>query len=86
MKTALTTPANSNQTTQTSQLIPAWPTSVENRSTWMRDGYSPTEIILAAAILTSLSIGGIASVIVAITGFVKTLVSVMVSPTREKRK
>ncbi|MHC5776295.1 hypothetical protein [Nostoc sp.] len=74
MKTALTTPVNSNQTTQTSQLIPASPTSVENPSTWMRDGYSPTEIILAAAILTSLSIGGIASVIVAITGLVKTLV------------
>ncbi|MEH2329282.1 hypothetical protein [Nostoc sp.] len=74
MKTALTTPVNSNQTTQTSQLIPASPTSVENPSTWMRDGYSPTEIILAAAILTSLSIGGIASVIMAITGLVKTLV------------
>ncbi|MEH2381665.1 MAG: hypothetical protein V7K27_22710 [Nostoc sp.] len=74
MKTALTTPVNSNQTTQTSQLIPASPTSLENPSTWMRDGYSPTEIILAAAILTSLSIGGIARVIVAITGLVKTLV------------
>ncbi|WP_375469100.1 hypothetical protein [uncultured Nostoc sp.] len=82
MKTALTTPVNSNQTTQTSQLIPASPTSVENPSTWMRDGYSPTEIILAAAILTSLSIGGIASVIVAITALVKTLVR----PTSEKTK
>ncbi|QKQ72229.1 hypothetical protein [Nostoc sp. TCL240-02] len=86
MKTALTTPVTSNQTTQTSQLITASPTSVENPSSWMRDGYSPTEIILAAAILTSLSIGGIASVIVAITGLVKTLVPVMVSPTREKKK
>ncbi|MEH2465448.1 hypothetical protein [Nostoc sp.] len=86
MKTALTTPANSNQTTQTLQLIPASPTSVDNPSTWMRDGYSPTEIILAAAILTSLSIGGIASVIVAITGLVKTLVPVMVRPTRKKKK
>ncbi|MEH2259917.1 hypothetical protein [Nostoc sp.] len=82
MKTALTTPVNANQTTQTSQLIPASPTSVENPSTWMRDGYSPTEIILAAAILTSLSIGGIASVIVAITGLVKTLVRL----TSEKTK
>ena len=82
MKTALTTPVNSNQTTQTSQLIPASSTSVENPSTWMRDGYSPTEIILAAAILTSLSIGGIASVIVAITALVKTLVR----PTSEKTK
>jgi len=82
MKTVLTTPVNSNQTTQTSQLIPASPTSVENPSTWMRDGYSPTEIILAAAILTSLSIGGIASVIVAITGLVKTLVR----PISEKTK
>ncbi|MDF5734488.1 MULTISPECIES: hypothetical protein [unclassified Nostoc] len=86
MKTALTTPVNSNQTTQTSQLIPTLPTSVENPSTWMRDGYSPTEIILAAAILTSLSIGGIASVIVAITGLVKTLVPVMVQSTRKNKK
>ncbi|MEH2083108.1 MAG: hypothetical protein V7K89_24965 [Nostoc sp.] len=86
MKTALTTPVNSNQTTQTSQSIPALPTSVENSSTWMRDGYSPTEIILAAAFLTSLSIGGIATVIVAITRLVKTLVPVMISPTREKKK
>ncbi|MEH2038350.1 hypothetical protein [Nostoc sp.] len=82
MKTALTTPVNSNQTTQTSQLIPASPTSVENPSTWMRDGYSPTEIILATAFLTSVSIAGIASVIVAITGLVKTLVR----PTSEKTK
>jgi hypothetical protein len=52
----------------------------------MRDGYSPTEIILAAAILISLSIGGIASVIVAITGLVKTLVPVMVQPARENKK
>ncbi|MEH2252189.1 hypothetical protein [Nostoc sp.] len=86
MKTALTTPVNANQSTQTSQLISASPTSVENPSTWMRDGYSPTEIILAAAILISFSIGGIVSVIVAITGLVKTLVPVMVSPTREKKK
>jgi hypothetical protein len=52
----------------------------------MRDGYSPTEIILAVAILTSLSIGGIASVIVAITGLVKSLVPVMVRPTKEKKE
>ncbi|WP_193199360.1 hypothetical protein [Nostoc sp. MG11] len=86
MKTALTTPVNSNQTTQTSQLIPVSSTSLEKPSTWMRDGYSPTEIILAMAILTSLSIGGIATVIVAITGLVKTLVPVMVRPTSEKTK
>ncbi|PHM06278.1 hypothetical protein [Nostoc sp. 'Peltigera malacea cyanobiont' DB3992] len=86
MKTALTTPVNSNQTTQTSQLIPASPTSVENPSTWMRNGDSPGEIILAVAILTSVSIAGIASVIVAITGLVKTLVPVMVQPTRENNK
>ncbi|MGF2035891.1 MAG: hypothetical protein RMZ43_011340 [Nostoc sp. CmiVER01] len=86
MKTALATPVNASQTTQTSQLIPTSPTSIENPSTWMRDGYSPTEIILAAAILTSLSIGGIASVIVAITGLIKTLVPVMVQPTRENKK
>ncbi|MFN6566049.1 hypothetical protein [Dendronalium sp. ChiSLP03b] len=86
MKTSFTTSVNTNQTTQTSQLIPASPTSLEQPSTWMRDGYSPTEIILAAAILTSLSIGGIATVIVAITGLVKTLVPVMVRPTSQKTK
>ncbi|MEH1837690.1 MAG: hypothetical protein V7L20_02740 [Nostoc sp.] len=86
MKTALTTPVNSNQITQTSQLIPTSTTSIENPSTWIRDRYSPTEIILAAATLTSLFIGGIACVIVAITGLVKTLVPLMVSPTREKKK
>ncbi len=62
MKTALTTPVNSNQITQTSQLIPTSSTSVENPSTWIRDGYSPTEIILAVAILTLLSIEVIACV------------------------
>lgn len=62
------------KTAQTSQLITTSPTSVENPSAWMRDGYSPTEIILAAAILTSLSMAGMASVIVAITGLVRTLV------------
>jgi hypothetical protein len=86
VKTALTTPVNFNQTTQTSQLIPVSSTSLEKPSTWMRDGYSPTEIILAMAILTSLSIGGIATVIVAITGLVKTLLPVMVRPTSEKTK
>jgi hypothetical protein len=40
----------------------------------MRDGYSPTEILLAAGIITSLSLAGVATVIVAITGLVKTLV------------
>ncbi len=86
MSTAPITPVNSNQTTQTSQLIPVSSISLEKPSTWMRDGYSPTEIILAMAILTSLSIGGIATVIVAITGLVKTLVPVMVRPTSEKTK
>ncbi|RCJ23155.1 hypothetical protein A6S26_00940 [Nostoc sp. ATCC 43529] len=82
MKTALTNPVNANQAAQTSQLIPASPTLVENPSTWMRNGDSPGEIILAVAILTSVSIAGIASVIVAITGLVKTLVHL----TREKTK
>jgi hypothetical protein len=38
------------------------------------------------AILTSLSIGEIATVIVAITGLIKTLVPVMVRPKSEKNK
>ncbi|MEJ6486327.1 hypothetical protein N0Y54_34570 [Nostoc punctiforme UO1] len=74
MITSQTTQTNPNQTTQTSQLVLSIPTAIEKPSTWMRDGYSPTEIVLAIAILTSLTIGGIASVIVAIAGLVRTLV------------
>ena len=62
MKTTFTTPVNSNQITQTSQLIPTSSTSVKNPSTRIREGYSPTEIILAAAILTLLSIREIACI------------------------
>lgn len=74
MNTSQTPPTNPNQSTQPMQLIPPSPISIENPSAWMRDGYSPTEILLAAGIITSLSLAGVATVIVAITGLVKTLV------------
>ncbi|AFY45565.1 hypothetical protein [Nostoc sp. PCC 7107] len=65
---------NTSTNTQTSQLIPATSPAIEKPSAWMRDGYSPTEIILAAAILSSLLMGGTATVIMAIVELVKTLV------------
>ncbi|HIK03563.1 MAG TPA: hypothetical protein IGS40_02420 [Trichormus sp. M33_DOE_039] len=58
--------------TKTAQLISNSP-AIENPSAWIRDGNSPTEIILATAILSSLLMGGIAGVIVAMTGLVKTI-------------
>ncbi len=74
MNTSQPIPTNPNQSTQPMQLVSPSPFSIENPSAWMRDGYSPTEILLAAGIITSLSIAGVATVIVAITGLVKTLV------------
>jgi hypothetical protein len=75
----------STQPTQTSQLVPA-STPVENPSAWMRDGYSPTEIIIAVSILASVSLAGVAKVIVAITGLVKSLTPVMVRSANQKTK
>jgi hypothetical protein len=80
------TSTNSHASTQTSQLIPPSSPTIENPSAWIRDGYSPTEIILAAAILTSLLMGGTATVIFAITKLVKTLMPAMVNQTNQKRK
>ncbi|MBD2353606.1 hypothetical protein H6G41_03030 [Tolypothrix sp. FACHB-123] len=73
MTTSLQTSTNSQPSTQTSQLITTSSPTIEKPSAWMRDGYSPTEIILATAILTSLCIGGIATVIMSMTELVKTL-------------
>ncbi|BAY22734.1 hypothetical protein NIES2100_24970 [Calothrix sp. NIES-2100] len=73
MNTFLNTSTNSQASTQTSQLVTTSSQTIEKPSAWMRDGYSPTEIILAAAILTSLCLGGVATVIMAMTGLVKTV-------------
>ncbi|WP_082803719.1 hypothetical protein [Anabaena sp. 4-3] len=73
MNNLLSTSTNSQPSIQTSRLIPPSPPAIENPSAWMRDGYSPTEIILATAILSSLLMGGIATVIFAMTGLVKTV-------------
>ncbi|QLE56200.1 hypothetical protein [Nostoc sp. TCL26-01] len=86
MNNHLKTSPNSQPSTQTSQLIPPSPPAMENPSAWMRDGYSPTEIILAAAILTSLLMGGMASVILAMTGLVKTVAPGTVNQISQKRK
>lgn len=86
MSTSLKTSTNSQLSTQNSQLIPASSPTIEKPSAWMRDGYSPTEIILAAAILTSLLMGGIATVIMAMTGLVKTLAPATVNQTNQKIK
>ena len=72
--------------TQTSQLIPSNSPAIENPSAWIRDGNSPTEIILAAAILSSLLMGGIATVIVAMTGLVKTIAPRKVNQTTRNKK
>lgn len=47
--------------------------TIEPPSQWMRDGYSPTEIILAVAILTSVSFSAIGTLILCLTKFAKTL-------------
>lgn len=86
MNTSVITSTNSQPSTQTSQLTTTSSPTIEQPSAWMRDGYSPTEIILAAAILTSLLMGGIATVIMAMTGLVKTLAPAIVNQAKEKRK
>jgi hypothetical protein len=72
--------------TNTAQLIPSNSPAIENPSAWIREGNSPTEIILATAILSSLLMGGIAGVIVAMTGLVKTINSTTVNQTTRNKK
>ncbi|WP_235622347.1 hypothetical protein [Nostoc sp. PCC 7524] len=86
MNTTLATATKSQPSTQTSQLITTSSPTIEQPSAWMRHGYSPTEIILAAAILTSLLMGGVATVIMAMTGLVKTLAPEIVNQSNQKRK
>lgn len=74
MNPVLTTSTNPQVSTQASQLVTTSSPTIEKPSAWMRDGYSPTEIILAAAILTSLCMGGVTTVIMAMTGLVQTVV------------
>lgn len=47
--------------------------TIEPPSQWMRDGYSPTEIILAVAILTSASLSAIGTLILCLTRFARAL-------------
>jgi hypothetical protein len=73
MNPVLKTSTNPQVSTQASQLVTTSSPTIEKPSAWMRDGYSPTEIILAAAILTSLCMGGVATVIMAMAGLVQTV-------------
>lgn len=62
------------------QLTTISPLPVEPPSTWIRNGESPTEILLAAAILTSVSMGAIARIIITLTGLIKVLVPIVRQP------
>lgn len=59
-----------NQASETKQLIKVPTSPVENPSDWIQDGTSPTEVILANAVL----IMAISSVIIAITYLAQVLV------------
>lgn len=65
------TSTNLEQPIQEAQISIPHNAPLENPSAWMHTGYSPAEIILASAVLTSASIGAIAT---AVTGLVKALV------------
>ncbi|MEJ1931774.1 hypothetical protein WDZ92_16165 [Nostoc sp. NIES-2111] len=86
MKTVFTTSTNPQPSTQNAQLVTTSSPAIEKPSAWMREGYSPTEIILAAAILTSLLMGGVATVIMAMTGLVKTVAAEAVNQASRKTK
>lgn len=68
------TSTNLKQPTQEARISIPHSASLENPSAWMHTGYSPAEIILASAVLTSASIGAIATIIMAVTGLIKALV------------
>ncbi|MBD2255723.1 hypothetical protein [Nostoc parmelioides] len=86
MKTVLANSTNSQVSTQTSQLVPSSSSVIEQPSAWMREGNSATEIILAAAILTSVLMAGVAGVITAMTGLIKTVAPEAVNQTSRKTK
>lgn len=57
------TPAQFEQTIQPVELVPPSQTPMEHPSTWMREGNSPAEIILAIAVLIG-AIAGLLNVLV----------------------
>ncbi|MBD1900861.1 hypothetical protein H6F83_12905 [Coleofasciculus sp. FACHB-125] len=68
--------------TQPAQVMTTNPAPIESPSAWMQYGTSPTEIILATAVV----IGAIASVIGSIALLLKVLVPVMQSNPSQKKE
>ena len=68
--------------TQPVQVVITNPGSIESPSAWMQYGTSPTEIILATAIM----IGAISSIIGAIALLLQVLVPVMLPSSSKKNK
>lgn len=75
MKNSLTNSDSSVPATQPVQVVITNPGSVESPSAWMRYGTSPTEIILATAVV----IGAIAGVIGSVALLLQVLLPVMQS-------
>lgn len=82
MKDSLENANPSGLNTQPTQLVMTNPTPVEPPSAWMQYGTSPTEIILATAVV----IGAIAGVIGSIALLLKVLVPVMQSNPSQKKE
>jgi hypothetical protein len=82
MKDSLENANPSGLNTQPTQLVMTNPTPVEPPSAWMQYGTSPTEIILATAVV----VGATAGVIGSIALLLKVLVPVMQSNPSQKKE
>jgi hypothetical protein len=82
MKNTLATSNSSVLKTQPVQVVVTNPSSVEPPSAWMQYGTSPTEIILAIAVV----IGAIAGVIGSLAILLQVLVPVMRRSSSQKRE
>lgn len=82
MQNTLETSNLSTSETQPVQAVVTNPGSIESPSAWMQYGTSPTEIILATAVV----IGAIAGVIGSIALLLKVLVPVMQSNPLQKKE
>ncbi len=82
MKNSLPTSNSTTHKTQPVQVVITNPGSIESPSTWMQYGTSPTEIIVATAIVIS----AIAGVIGSIALLLQVLVPVMQGNSTQKQK
>lgn len=82
MKDSLENANPSRLNTQPTQLVMTNPTPVEPPSAWMQYGTSPTEIILATAVV----VGATAGVIGSIALLLKVVVPVMQSNPSQKKE